>query len=118
MAEKTEMPKDLVSKVYEAISVASSSGKIRKGVNEATKAIERGIAKLVVAAEDVTPREVIMHLPVICSEKQVPFAMVPSKAELGKAAGIDVPTSSIAIVEEGDAKKLVADIASKMKAIK
>lgn len=114
---KFEMPKDLVSKVYEAISVAKASGKIRKGVNEATKAIERGIAKLVVMAEDVTPEEVLMHLPVICSEKQVPYAFVPSKIELGKAAGIEVPTSSIAIVEEGDAKKLVADIASKVKAL-
>ncbi|MBU0898895.1 MAG: 50S ribosomal protein L7Ae [Nanoarchaeota archaeon] len=115
---KFEMPKDLVSKVYEAISVAKASGKIRKGVNETTKAIERGIAKLVVMAEDVQPEEVLMHLPVLCEEKQVPYALVPSKMELGKAAGIEVPTSSIAVVDEGDAKKLVAEIDSKIKGLK
>ena len=115
---KVEMPKDLVSKVYEAISVAKTSGKIRKGVNETTKAIERGLAKLVVMAEDVQPEEVLMHLPVLCGEKQVPYAFVPSKIELGKAAGIDVPTSSIAVIEEGEAKRLISDIASKMKELK
>jgi large subunit ribosomal protein L7Ae len=76
------------------------------------------MAKLVVMAEDVTPEEVLMHLPVLCKEKQVPFVYVPSKEELGKAAGINVPTSSIAIVEEGDSKNLVADIAAKVKELK
>lgn len=110
--------KDLADKVLEAVAIANATGKLRKGVNESTKAIERGIAKLVVMAEDVEPEEVLMHIPVICEEKQVPFAYVANKQELGKAAGIDVPTSSIALVEEGDAKKLVAEIAKKTAALK
>ncbi len=115
---KFEVDKDLTQKAYEAISVAKTSGKLRKGVNETTKAVERGIAKLVVMAMDVTPEEVLMHVPLICDEKQIPYTYVPSKLELGKAAGIDVPTSSIAIVEEGEAKKVVADIANKTKALR
>lgn len=115
---KFEVTKEIVNKVLEAVTIAKTTGKIRKGVNETTKAIERGIAKLVVIAEDVTPEEVLMHLPVICEEKQVPYAYVPQKIDLGKASGIDVPTSSIAIVEEGDSKKLVADIAEKIKVLK
>jgi large subunit ribosomal protein L7Ae len=114
---KFEMPDDLVKKVYVAATVAKATGKIRKGVNETTKAIERGIAKLVIMAGDVEPQEILMHIPVLCSEKQVPFAYVPSKLELGKASGIEVPTSSIAIVEEGDAKKLIAEVAEKLKAL-
>lgn len=114
---KFEMPQDLINKVYEAATVAKATGKLRKGVNETTKAIERGIAKLVIMAEDVTPEEILMHIPVLCSEKQVPFAYVPSKLELGKASGIEVPTSSIAIVEEGDAKKLISEIAGKVKTL-
>ena len=104
---KFQQPKELLDKVYEAIEVASKTGKIRRGVNEATKAIERGTARLVVMAEDVTPEEILMHLPVLCNEKKVPFAYVPSKLELGKASGIEVPTSSLAITEEGDAKKSI-----------
>ncbi|RLI97743.1 MAG: 50S ribosomal protein L7ae, partial [Candidatus Aenigmatarchaeota archaeon] len=69
MAEKFEVPKDVLNKIYEAITIAKSTGKIRIGVNETTKAIERGTAKLVAIASDVTPEEVIMHLPVLCDEK-------------------------------------------------
>lgn len=105
-----EIPNEVVNKSYEAITVAKATGKIRIGVNEATKAIERGLAKLIVIAADVSPEEVVMHLPVLCDEKKVPCSVVPSKEELGRSAGIQVPTSSIAIIEEGDSKKLVADI--------
>ena len=115
---KFEVPKDLASKAYEAIATARSSGTLKKGVNEVTKAIERGIAKLVVMAEDVTPEEVLMHIPALCEEKSVPFVYVPSKLELGKAAGIEVPTSAIAVAEEGEAKKLVGEIAGKVKGLK
>jgi len=115
---KYEMPKDLVDKVVEAVTIAKASGKIRKGVNETTKAIERGIAKLVVMAQDVTPEEIMMHLPVICDEKKVPYTYIGTKQELGKASGIDVPTSSIAVVEVGEAKKLITEIAEKITALK
>jgi len=115
---KFEVSKELANKIEEAVGLAKTTGKIRKGVNETTKSIERGLARLVVIAEDVSPEEVVMHLPVICEEKQVPYAYLSSKLELGKAAGIDVPTSSIAIESEGDSKKLIADIAAKIKELK
>jgi len=115
---KFEMPKDLAEKTYEAVEKARDSGKTRKGVNEVTKAIERGIAKLVIMAEDVEPEEVLMHIPVLCDEKKIPYSYVPAKAELGKAAGLEVPTSSIAIVEDGGAKKLIDDISKKTEELK
>jgi len=111
---KSEVPKDLEDKIYEAVEIAKSTGKLRKGVNETTKCIERGLAKLVILAEDVTPEEILMHLPTVCNERKVTCVEVPSKLELGKAAGVDVGTSSIAIEETGDAKKLVEDINKKM----
>ena len=112
---KTEIPKDVVDKVYEAVEAARKSGKIKKGTNEATKAIERGIAKLVVVAKDTNPIEIVMHLPVLCEEKRIPFATVPSKEDLGAAAGLNVGTSAIAIIQEGDAKNIIKDIVSKLK---
>ena len=115
---KFDVPKELSDKVLEAVNVARASGKLKKGVNETTKAVERGIAKLVVMAQDVQPEEILMHMPVICDEKKVPYVYVPSKQELGKAAGIDVPASSVAVVEEGDAKKLIEDIVEKVKSLK
>ena len=92
------------AKVLELIEIARETGKIKKGANEATKAIEKGEAKLVVYAGDVSPKEVVMHFPLLCKEKNVACVEVKSKEELGAAAGLGVGTSAVAIVREGDAK--------------
>ncbi|RLJ07480.1 MAG: 50S ribosomal protein L7ae [Candidatus Aenigmatarchaeota archaeon] len=115
---KFDVPADLAAKVYEAVKIAATTGKVRKGVNETTKAIERGLAKFVAIAEDVSPEEIVMHLPVLCDEKQVPYLYVPSKEELGKAAGITVAASSVAVTEEGDAKKILEELQKKFKELK
>ena len=110
-----EAPKELVDKVYEAIEVAKTTGKLRKGTNEATKVIEKGTAKLVVIAKDVNPPEITMHIPLLAEEKGVPCVQVPSKEELGAAAGLDVPTGCVAIVVEGESKQLIKEIVDRMK---
>ena len=84
-----EASKELVDKVYEIIEVAKATGKIRKGTNEATKVIEKGTAKFVVVAKDANPPEITMHIPILAEEKGVPCIQVPSKEELGAAAGIE-----------------------------
>lgn len=97
-------------KILQAVEIAKSTGKIRIGTNEATKAIERGIAKLVVVADDTDPKEVIMHLDPLCNEKKVLIAHVKARMDLGRAVGIKVPTAAIAVIEEGDAKKNIEDL--------
>lgn len=116
--KKFNVPEELVKKTLEAVRKAAESGKIRKGVNETTKAIERGVAKLTIIAEDVTPPEIVAHIPVLCDEKKAPYIFVPTKEELGKAAGLEVPTSAISIVKEGNAKDLITDIAEKVAKLK
>ena len=114
---KFKVPKDVADKVLQALEIAKNTGKIRKGTNEATKAIERGIAKLVVIAEDVQPPEIVMHLPILCDEKKIPYVYIPSKNELGRATGIGVQTAAACIVEPGEAKDLVAEIVEKLKTL-
>jgi len=94
----------------EAIESATASGKLKKGVNEVTKALERGTAKLVVAASDVSPKEIIMHLPLLAKEKGTPYGEVASKEELGAAAGLQRSTAAIAILDAGSAKDLLKSI--------
>ena len=113
--EMAEVSKELQERAYEAIEVAKKTGKIKRGTNEVTKAIERGIAKLVVIAENTNPAEVIMHLPVLCEEKGIPFVHVPSKEDLGAASGLDIPTASIAIVQEGEAREIIKEITNELK---
>ena len=110
-----EASKDIIEKAYEAIEQAKKSGKIKKGSNEATKVVERGIAKLVVVAKDVEPKEIIMHLPALCKEKIIPLVVVPSKEELGAAAGLTIKTAAVAIIQEGDAKKTIKYIVDNLK---
>ena len=110
-----DVSKDVVDKALEAIEVAVKSGKIKKGTNEVTKAIERGNAKLVVVAKDVNPKEIIMHLPALCEEKGIPLVPVPTREVLGSSAGLNIPTSAIAIIQEGESKVLIKEITSKLK---
>jgi len=110
-----DLPKELVDKVFEAIEVAKATGKLKKGTNETTKAIERGTAKLVAVAKDVTPPEITMHIPMLCEEKGIVCVQVPTKEELGASAGIDVGTASVTIIQEGEAKDLIKEIISKVK---
>ena len=99
--------------ILEIVEAARSTGKIRKGINEATKAIERGSAKAVVIAGDIDPPEIAMHMPILCDEKKIPLYKVSSKSELGRAAGIAVGTSAIAILDAGEAKKKLENFSKK-----
>lgn len=96
--------------IYKIIEVAKQTGKIEKGTNEVTKAIERGTAKFVVYATDVEPKEIVQHIPVLCKEKKIKCASVDNKQKLGIAAGLPVSTSSIAIIEPGNAEKDIAKL--------
>ena len=115
---KYEMPKEIVDAAYEALSIASKTGAVRKGTNEATKAVERAIAKLVIIAEDVDPPEVIAHLPLLCDERKIPYVFVPNKDKLGNAVGIDVPCAAACIIKEGDATGLIKEIITRIEQVK
>ncbi len=96
---------DEIEKAYQTIELARSSGKIKKGANEVTKAVERGVAKLVAIANDVTPTEIVMHLPLLCKEKGITCVEVGSKNDLGAAAGLSIGTTAIAVISEGEQKE-------------
>jgi len=113
-----ETPKDLVDKAYQVVELARDSGKIRKGTNEVTKLVERGEAALVVMAEDVQPEEILAHMPLLCEEKGVPYAYVPSKQELGVAAGLGKATASCAITDPGKGKPMLDELVGKVRGLK
>jgi len=90
--------------IYSTIEKARKTGKIEKGINEVTKAIERGTAKLVAYAKDVEPKEIIQHIPALCKEKGIQCEEVDSKEKLGIAAGLSISCSSVVLTDAGDAK--------------
>ena len=102
--------KEIQDKAYEAIELAKKTGKIKKGINEVTKSVEKGLAKLVIIANDVNPPYIIIHIKPLCEEKETFLVEVNSKEDLGAAAGLNVGTSAVAITKEGDAKDLIEEI--------
>ena len=78
-----------------------------------TKAIERNEAELVVIAGDVSPEEIVMHLPSLAEDREVDYTYVPEKEELGIAAGVNVQAASVAVTSSGNAEGDIQDIASK-----
>ncbi len=115
---KFEVPKELSDKAYQLAEIARDGGKIKKGTNEVTKAVERGDAAIVIMATDVAPPEILAHIPALCEERGVAYTYVPSKAELGKAIGLEKPTASIAIVVAGKGKLLCEEVVQASNALK
>ena len=100
-------PGDVADQTYELVQEVAKGGRLKKGSNEVTKAAERGQAKLVIMAEDVNPPELLAHIPLICEEKSIPYAYVPSQEFLAKESGMSTGarTASIAIVDVGRANE-------------
>jgi large subunit ribosomal protein L7Ae len=115
---KTQAPDELQNKALEALEVARDTGKIKKGSNEATKAIERSIAQLVLIGADVEPEEIVMHLGPLCEEKKIPYIFINKQNDIGAASGLDVGSAAAAIVKSGKAKDVVDDLAKQLVALK
>ena len=111
---KFDVPQEIEEKTIE---ILSKSEKVKKGANEVTKSIERNSAKLVVLAKDVQPEEIVAHIPLICEEKNIPYTYVSSKEQLGKAIGLEVPTTAVAIIVEGNSPEL-GELVEKINSLK
>uniref|UniRef100_A0A8C7EA67 H/ACA ribonucleoprotein complex subunit 2 n=1 Tax=Nothoprocta perdicaria TaxID=30464 RepID=A0A8C7EA67_NOTPE len=68
---------------------------IRRGVKEVQKFINKGEKGIAVLAGDTLPIDVYCHIPIMCEERSLPYAYVPSKSDLGAAAGSKRPTCVI-----------------------
>lgn len=97
-------PDDLVEQTMDLLEEIEGDrdGDLAIGVNETTKAVERNNAKLVLIARNVEPKEIVMHLPILCKEKDIEYIFVELKEDLGKRAGINVGASSVAITDPGE----------------
>ncbi len=109
-----DVPVDLQEDALEALEVARDTGSVKKGTNETTKAIERGNADLVYVAEDVSPEEIVMHIPELAEEKGISFIFIETQDDVGHAAGLEVGSAAAAIVDAGDASGDVDDITGKL----
>ena len=108
---KFKVPDKLRKEIIDALTkiAETNDSKIRRGMNEVTKSIERVQAKIVIMAEDVSPPEILYHVPLLCEEKNVPYAYLSTKKNLGKAVNINVGSSSIAVEKVGSGNEHILD---------
>lgn len=109
-----DSPEEIQNKALEALEIARDTGKVKKGSNEATKAIERSIAQLVLIGADVEPEEIVMHLAPLCDEKHIPYIFIGKQNDIGAASGLSVASTAAAIVKPGKAKELVDEITAQL----
>ncbi|MCK4480296.1 MAG: ribosomal L7Ae/L30e/S12e/Gadd45 family protein [Candidatus Lokiarchaeota archaeon] len=118
---KFKIPDKLKTQLKNALTTIAETrdSKIRKGMNEVTKSIERVLAKIVVMAEDVSPPEILFHIPLLCEEKGIPYGYLSTKKELGNVVRINVSSSAIAIENVGTGNESVLDdVVKKLEEIK
>ncbi|KDQ64521.1 hypothetical protein JAAARDRAFT_118957, partial [Jaapia argillacea MUCL 33604] len=97
--------KKLLKKLHKTIKKASKARQVKRGVKEVVKGIRKGEKGLLILAADITPIDIISHLPVMGEEAQIPYIFVPSKEELGQASSTKRPTSCVMVCP--DQKKKV-----------
>jgi len=115
---KFDIPDEIQNKALEALEIARDTGKVKKGSNEVTKAVERSLAQLVLIGADVEPEEIVMHLPPLCDEKRIPYVYINRQNDIGAASGLDVGSAAAAIVKPGKAKDLVDEVAKQVGALR
>merc|ERR1711970_601614 len=97
---------EMTRKILDLTQQATNYKQLRKGANEATKTLNRGISEFVVLAADTEPLEILLHLPLLCEDKNVPYVFVPSKQALGRACGVSRPVIAASItIQDGSQLK-------------
>ncbi|RPA95156.1 L30e-like protein [Choiromyces venosus 120613-1] len=99
----------LTQQILDIVQQASHYRQLKKGANEATKTLNRGISEFIVLAADTAPLEILLHLPLLCEDKNVPYVFVPSKIALGRACGVSRSVIS-ASVTSNEASELQGQI--------
>lgn len=111
----------MTQKILDLVQQANHYRQLKKGANEATKTLNRGISEIILLAADTSPLAILLHLPLLCEDKnvcthrviqscahtnvlQTPYVYVPSKMALGRACGVSraVIAASITTNEASD----------------
>ena len=88
----------MTTAILDLVQQATNYGQLKKGANEATKTLNRGKSAFIVMAADTQPLEIVLHIPLLCEDKNVPYVFVPSKIALGRACGVTRPVVACSIL--------------------
>merc|ERR1712098_106315 len=95
---------NMINVLLDLVQQALNLKQLKRGANEATKTLNRGIAQIIVMAADAEPIEIVMLLPILCEDKNVSYVFVPSKNALGRACGVNRPVIAASIISKPDSQ--------------
>jgi len=87
----------LTQELLDLLQAATHHRQTKKGANEVTKALNRGVCEIAILAADTQPLAILLHLPLLSEDKGVPYVYVPSKLMLGRACGVSRPVIAASI---------------------
>lgn len=103
----------LTQEILDLLQSSAHYRQLKKGANEATKALNRGTAEIVILAADTTPLAILLHIPLLAEDKNTPYVYVPSKVALGRACGVSRAVISAAITSNES-----SDLTAQIRALK
>lgn len=71
--------KKQTKRAYKVVKKATKVKGIKRGVKEVVKSIRKGEKGVCLIAGDISPIDVISHIPVLCEENDIPYLFTPSK---------------------------------------
>ena len=87
---------------------------VRNGLKDVQSRIRKGEKGIVVFAGDVTPIDVMCHMPAVCEEKSLPYCYTPSRQDLGSAMGVKRGCLMVMVREHEDYNDLYQEMLSEV----
>nr|CAG4642214.1 EOG090X0JRW [Eurycercus lamellatus] len=108
----------LTKKIYKMLKKASKQkGFVRNGLKDVQRRIRLGEKGLVVFAGDVTPVDIMCHMPAVCEEKSIPYVYTPSRLELGHSLGLKRTSLMVLVKEHPDYKEVYDELVEELKSL-
>ncbi|VVC36092.1 50S ribosomal protein L30e-like,Ribosomal protein L7Ae/L30e/S12e/Gadd45,H/ACA ribonucleoprotein [Cinara cedri] len=110
--------KSLTKKIYKLVKKAyKEKTYLRVGLKEVQRRIRRGETGLVIFAGDISPIDIMSHMPGVCETKNLPYCYVPSREDLGSAMGVKRSAVMVLIRKHENYANLYDECHSEIKAL-
>uniref|UniRef100_A0A1B6DWE9 Ribosomal protein eL8/eL30/eS12/Gadd45 domain-containing protein n=1 Tax=Clastoptera arizonana TaxID=38151 RepID=A0A1B6DWE9_9HEMI len=111
-------PRKLTKKIHKLVKKAhAEKDYLRCGLKSVQTRILKGEKGIVIFAADVFPIDIMVHMPAVCEENDIPYCYTPSREALGLAMGVQRSTIMVLIREKEDYKELYDEVLSEISAL-
>nr|AFK35508.1 unknown [Medicago truncatula] len=107
--------KKLSKKTLKLVKRAAENKCIKRGVKEVVKSIRRGQKGVCIIAGNISPIDVITHVPILCEDKDIPYVYVSSKEDLATAGATKRPTCCVLVMTKPSKGELSQEVQEKLK---